>query len=85
MNRVRIGNASDVALTLAARDWKGMGTGFNMMNAVAETVPNVTVIDERNGVIKRDGIVGALTTDGSSPRKQNRIMIQAVIEDEKES
>lgn len=30
--------------------------------------------DERNGYLREDGCVGSLVTDGSSPRKQNRVV-----------
>lgn len=31
-------------------------------------------LDEQNGYIRQDGCVGALTTDGSSPKHNNRIV-----------
>lgn len=30
--------------------------------------------DEQNGYIRRDGTVGTLTTDGSSPKHNNRVV-----------
>lgn len=43
------------------------------------TTPNQAVIepmalDEQNGYIRKDGCVGTITTDGSSPKKNNRII-----------
>lgn len=32
------------------------------------------ILDEQNGYIRKDGIVGTLTTDGSSPKHNNRII-----------
>lgn len=31
-------------------------------------------LDEQNGYIRQDGIVGTLTTDGSSPKHNNRVI-----------
>ena len=31
-------------------------------------------VDEQNVLVRKDGTVGTLTTDGSSPKKNNRIM-----------
>ena len=36
LNMKRLDKQSDVACTLNARDWKGFGTGFNVMNGVVE-------------------------------------------------
>lgn len=35
---------------------------------------NYIALDEQNGCIRKDGTVGALTTDGSSPKHNNRII-----------
>ena len=32
------------------------------------------ILDEQNGYIRKDGIVGTLTTDGSSPKHNNRVI-----------
>lgn len=34
----------------------------------------VKILDEQNSTIKSDGIVGCLTTDGSSPKHNNRVV-----------
>ena len=31
-------------------------------------------VDEQNGYVRQDGIVGTLTTDGSSPKHNNRVV-----------
>lgn len=36
-------------------------------------------LDERNGYIRKDGCVGTLTTDGSSPKHNNRVIEPKVI------
>lgn len=45
-------------------------SGGNRMPKVAEPV----AYDEQNGYIRKDGCVGTLTTDGSSPKHNNRIV-----------
>lgn len=35
---------------------------------------NYIALDEQNGYIRKDGTIGALTTDGSSPKHNNRII-----------
>ena len=37
--------------------------------------------DEQNKYLRRDGIVGTLTTDGSSPKHNNRVVEPVIIED----
>ena len=32
-------------------------------------------LDEQNGYIRKDGCVGTITTDGSSPKKNNRVIV----------
>ena len=44
------------------------------------TSPNQAVVepmalDEQNGYIRKDGCVGTITTDGSSPKKNNRVVV----------
>lgn len=58
---------TDVAVTLKARDYKGMANR-EASNGVIE------ILDEQNGYIRRDGTVGTLTTDGSSPKHNNRVI-----------
>ena len=42
--------------------------------AIAVNCELPIAIDEQNVKLRTDGIVGTLTTDGSSPKKNNRIM-----------
>lgn len=34
------------------------------------------ILDEQNGYIRKDGCVGTLTTDGSSPKHNNRVIVE---------
>lgn len=45
---------------------------FEMANRVYS--PEHMALDEQNGYIRKDGIVGTITTDGSSPKHNNRII-----------
>lgn len=45
---------------------------FEMANRVYS--PEYMALDEQNGYIRKDGIVGTITTDGSSPKHNNRII-----------
>lgn len=45
-------------------------TATNMDQVAVEPL----ALDEQNGYIRQDGIVGTLTTDGSSPKHNNRIV-----------
>lgn len=45
-------------------------TSVQKDNLVAEP----TAYDEQNGYLRKDGTVGALTTDGSSPKHNNRVV-----------
>ena len=40
----------------------------------SNTWKQVLMLDEQNGYIRKDGCVGTLTTDGSSPKHNNRII-----------
>ena len=53
---------------------KKVGFGFyvDMVKSLNLNLP--IAIDEQNVTIRKDGTVGTLTTDGSSPKKNNRIM-----------
>lgn len=46
-------------------------------NYVIEPVP----LDEQNGYIRKDGCVGTLTTDGSSPKHNNRVLEPRVMQE----
>lgn len=52
----------------AGADLKRNGQG------IIEIVDEPLALDEQNGYIRQDGIVGTLTTDGSSPKHNNRIV-----------
>ncbi len=41
---------------------------------IIEIVDEPLALDEQNGYIRQDGTVGTLTTDGSSPKHNNRIV-----------
>ena len=61
---------TDVAGCLMARDYKEFGN--QEMNAVIEYEP--VAYDEQNKYIRKDGCVGTLMTDGSSPKHNNRVI-----------
>ena len=52
----------------AGADLKRNGQG------IIEIVGEPLALDEQNGYIRQDGTVGTLTTDGSSPKHNNRIV-----------
>lgn len=52
----------------AGADLKRNGQG------IIEIVSEPLALDEQNGYIRQDGLVGTLTTDGSSPKHNNRIV-----------
>ena len=52
----------------AGADLKRNGQG------VIEIVDEPLALDEQNGYVGQDGIVGTLTTDGSSPKHNNRVV-----------
>ena len=52
----------------AAADLKRNGQG------IIEIVGEPLALDEQNGYIRQDGTVGTLTTDGSSPKHNNRVV-----------
>lgn len=47
-----------------------MGTGGGYVPMVTEPI----AYDEQNGYVRQDGCVGTLTTDGSSPKHNNRVI-----------
>lgn len=74
---------TEVAKTLYARDYKGFGTGFDTISPTVHTagggqqelkIAEPTAYDEQNGYLRKDGTVGTLTTDGNSPKHNNRIV-----------
>ena len=52
----------------AGADLKRNGQG------VIEIVDEALALDEQNGYIRQDGVVGTLTTYGSSPKHNNRVV-----------
>lgn len=52
----------------AGADLKRNGQG------IIEIVDEALALDEQNGYIRQDGTVGTLTTDGSSPKHNNRVV-----------
>lgn len=53
-----------------------MGTGGGYVPMVTEPL----ALDEQNNYIRTDGIVGTLTTDGSSPKHNNRVIEPKVVQ-----
>lgn len=51
------------------------------LNVAKATAPNVAVrgvaiaYDEQNNTLRTDGTIGTLTTDGSSPKHNNRVIV----------
>ena len=54
-----------------------MGTGGGYVPMVTEPL----ALDEQNNYIRTDGIVGTLTTDGSSPKHNNRVIEPLLIKE----
>ena len=48
--------------------------GEKMKNTAILAVGEPLALDEQNGYIRQDGTVGTLTTDGSSPKHNNRVV-----------
>ena len=53
-----------------------MGTGGGYVPMVTEPI----AYDEQNGYVRQDGCVGTLTTDGSSPKHNNRVIEPRVVQ-----
>jgi DNA (cytosine-5)-methyltransferase 1 len=53
-----------------------MGTGGGYVPMVTEPL----ALDEQNGYVRKDGCVGTLTTDGSSPKHNNRVIEPKVVQ-----
>lgn len=53
---------------------KKVDLSFYINSAISLNCELPIAIDEQNVKIRTDGTVGALSTDGSSPKKNNRIM-----------
>lgn len=68
----------ECASTLLARDYKGFSNqGMNACLVGGDNMDEslkFTPVDEQNKCFRKDGTVGTITTDGSSPKHNNRIM-----------
>ena len=51
------------------------GAGEDHSGMILYGYPEPVALDEQNQYVRRDGCVGALTTDGSSPKHNNRIIL----------
>ena len=70
-------NPSDRTRGILLEQRLEMGGGMaNTLTSVQKDnlVAEPTAYDEQNGYLRKDGTVGALTTDGSSPKHNNRIV-----------
>ena len=69
-------NTENLASTIAARDSKGISR--HLGDAVMEIISELPLAyDEQNRMLRKDGTVGTLTTDGSSPKHNNRVIVDA--------
>ena len=69
-------NTENHASTIAARDSKGISR--HLGDAVMEIKSELPLAyDEQNRMLRKDGTVGTLTTDGSSPKHNNRVIVDA--------
>ena len=70
-------NAENMASTIAARDSKGisrhLGDAVMEIKIVGNELP--LAYDEQNSTLRKDGTVGMLTTDGSSSKHNNRVIV----------
>ena len=57
-----------------AQESKQSGTSPTVTTRPEGFKTAILVVDEQNGYVRQDGIVGTLTTDGSSPKHNNRII-----------
>ncbi len=58
-------------------DSKGIAPTVKENHGTVTAVAEPLAYDEQNGYIRKDGTVGTLTTDGSSPKHNNRVIIPA--------
>lgn len=70
-------NKSDVIGTVVPQNSRwGITNGWKI---IEKSTPNDTneplAYDEQNGYIRKDGTVGTIMTDGSSPKKNNRVLV----------
>lgn len=59
----------------------GKGFAQTITTEEAQCVVEPCAYDEQNGYLRNDGTVGSLTTDGSSPKHNNRIVEPIVYDD----
>lgn len=59
-------------------DGKGIAKAV-LSKAGSRPCDNYIALDEQNGYVRKDGTIGALTTDGSSPKHNNRIIEKVII------
>lgn len=71
----RFEKETDVASAILARDYKGFGNQTtNGVLVMKSGKQEPIAYDEQNRKIRNDGLIGTLTTDGSSPKHNNRII-----------
>lgn len=77
----RFEKETDVASAILARDYKGFGNQTtNGVLVMKSGKQEPIAYDEQNRKIRNDGLIGTLTTDGSSPKHNNRV-IEAIVYD----
>lgn len=77
----RFEKETDVANAILARDYKGFGNQTtNGVLVMKSGKQEPIAYDEQNRKIRNDGLIGTLTTDGSSPKLNNRV-IETIVYD----
>lgn len=66
----RVYSPEGLSPTVMSNSHGGTTGGYNPPKIIVEPV----ALDEQNGYIRKDGCVGTLTTDGSSPKHNNRVI-----------
>lgn len=71
---VKLGeNKKDLSSPVCSRDYKGILR--NDGDAILEFSELPLAYDEQNNILRKDGTVGTLTTDGSRPKHNNRVIV----------
>lgn len=71
---VKLGeNKKDLSSPVCSRDYKGILR--NDGDAILEFSELPLAYDEQNNILRKDGTVGTLTTDGRSPKHNNRVIV----------
>lgn len=71
---VKLGeNKKDLSSPICSRDYKGILR--NDGDAILEFSELPLAFGEQNNILRKDGTVGTLTTDGSSPKHNNRVIV----------